>query len=245
MRAVRLGALGDGGGRERNPDRSRDVTEHGKQRGGVAVELPWYRNKSDGGERNKQEPQPERLGATKEHQCFEINIRRQGSRPEERHRQTGETKGDDPARLHDGHQFQHQRDGQDNQHRAGREHHPGPGGGVAQILLRQLRDHHRTAVQNHRHAAHQQTSDGKVFVLHAAQIHHRFFGVKEPVNRADDANKRQYREGTDKVRVEPVIVFAAIEHHLQTAKPEGDQANPRPVDRQFLFGFTLPRRIFQ
>ncbi|MNF03456.1 hypothetical protein D3C80_2027810 [compost metagenome] len=76
MRAMRLRTLRDCGGGKRDPNRTRDVTEHGKQRGGVGVKPPRYRNKRNGSERNKQEPQPERLGATKQHQGFEIDIRR-------------------------------------------------------------------------------------------------------------------------------------------------------------------------
>ena len=245
MRAVRLRALGDRRRRERNPNRTRHVAEHGKQRRRVGVKPPRDRDKGDGGQRHKQEPQPYRLRAAEQHQRFEVDIRRQRAGPEERHRQAGKAEGDDPARLHHRHQLQHQRNGQHNQHRAGREHQPGPGGGIAQILLRQLRNNHRTAVQDHRHPRHQQAGDRKVAVLHTVQIHHRLSGIHQPVDRADNADQRQYCEGADKVRIEPVIIFAPVEHHLQTAKTEGDQADPRPVDGELLFRLFLPRRIFQ
>ena len=185
-----LRALGDGRRGKRYANRARNVTEHGEQRCGIRVQPPWDRNKRNGGQRDKQEPQPNRLGAAEQHQRFEVNIRGKRARPEERHCQTGKAKGDDPARLHHRHQLQDQRDGQYNQHCAGRQHQPGPGGGIAQILLRQLRDHHRAAVKDHRHPRHQQAGDGKVAVLHAVQINNRFFGIHQPVNGANDADQR-------------------------------------------------------
>ncbi|CAH0253348.1 hypothetical protein SRABI106_02660 [Rahnella aquatilis] len=155
MRTVCLRSLGDTGCRQRNTNRPRDVTEHGKQRGSVGVHFLRDGNKCDSGQRHKQETEPYRLRAAVQHQRFKIDIRCQRCRIDKRGRQQEETEGNDVTRLYNGHQLQHQRDRQHDQHRARRHHQPRECGGVTQLLLRQLRNDHRTAIQNHRHTGHQ------------------------------------------------------------------------------------------
>ena len=72
-----------------------------------------------------------------------------------------------------------------------------------------------------------------------------FLGDEKPADRAEDADEGEDRHRDDKCRAKPVVIFAAIHHHLETAEAERDEAEADEVDpaRFPLLLLLFPRRI--
>ena len=76
---------------------------------------------------------------------------------------------------------------------AGGEDQAGPGGGVAELLLGELRYQDRAGVEHHAHDADLQPAEGKISVFEDAQVDHGIIGVEQIADAEDEAAGRRWR----------------------------------------------------
>ncbi len=143
-----LGPLRDPRRGQRDADRPGDVAQHDVERAGVAVQRPRHGRVGDGAGGHEQERQAQRLRRPDQRQRAERRVRRDAVGVAVGAAQREEAEADDVAGLDVGQHAAHHRDQQQQHQRARRQHQPGQRGGIAQPLLRQLRDEHRAGIQD-------------------------------------------------------------------------------------------------
>ena len=125
---------------------------------------------------------------------------------------------------------------------AGHQDHPGAGGGVPEHLLHELRDQHRSGVEDEAHDEHEQDDRQQAAVFQQAQVHDRLPGNPEfPDDRADNADNRQKREELNEVRAKPVLFLSFVQHHLKATQAQGHEGKAEVIDLQSVTpdGFVL------
>ena len=119
-----------------------------------------------------------------------------------------------------------------------------PGGGIAIHLLQQLRQQNNRAEVEHIGEADTQAADGEVSRLKEREIDDRVVVRQLPDDQEAYRHHRDNGQDDDLLRVEPVELFTAVEHDLQTADTQDQQRQPDAVDTP-LFGARLssPQRL--
>jgi hypothetical protein len=112
--------------------------------------------------------------------------------------------------------------------------HAGSGCGPAQQLLHELRLQHGVGVQHAAHQRHQKTADGEVFVAEKLDVDERILVPPLPPDQRDHAADKQHSKEANEAGGEPVVFFALVEHDLQAAHGDGEEAEAQVVH--------LPRR---
>ena len=108
--------------------------------------------------------------------------------------------------------------------------------GIAENDLHQQRQQHRAAVEDEADKRHQEGSDRIRAILEDGKIQHRMFRRQLAYHQSRQTHHRQNAEDDDEVRAEPVIFLAFIEHDLQTADADRQQADTPEIDAAFLAG---------
>ena len=96
----------------------------------------------------------------------------------------------------------------------------GTGGREAQDLLHEQRKQDGTAVEHQSYRHHQRSADGERAVTENSEIHDGVSGLQFPNNQARQTEDRQDGEDGDKLRPEPVILLAFVEHDLQRSNAQ-------------------------
>ncbi|ABA48951.1 200 kDa antigen p200, putative [Burkholderia pseudomallei 1710b] len=243
MRHARLRALANQRGRQRNADRSRDIAEHREKRGRIVVQPARHGQIRERRDRHEQEADRERLRAAYLQEVRIVDVGHERVRVHERRGEQQEAEAYEKARLHVRHQLADDRNLERDEERAWRQHETREHRRVAEPLLRELRHEHGAAVQHDRERRDRHAAEREIAILQARQIDDGLFRVEQPERRADEPRDGQHRERADERRREPVLVLAAIEHHLQTAEADRDQRDADVVDRQAARAAAFPRRI--
>ena len=137
-------------------------------------------------------------------------------------------------------------DGHDKeQHHAARGQRQSGGGRVpSQQLLHELRLQDGVRVQHAAHQSHQETTDGEVFIAEEPQVDDGILVAQLPPDQSDHAADKEEGEEADEAGCEPGIFFALVEHDLQAAHGNGEEAEAKVVHVAQARAVGLdPRRI--
>ncbi|GJE03234.1 hypothetical protein GMJLKIPL_5185 [Methylobacterium isbiliense] len=127
----------------------------------------------------------------------------------------------------------------DEHHQAGddaprREGEAGPGGGVAEIILQQLRQELRGGDQDRAGRHHHEEAGAELAPAQEPQVHHRVPVVQLPRDHRHEGDRHDGREGDDEVRAEPVLPLPLVEHDLQRAEEGRHQQEADEVEAHAL-----------
>ena len=106
----------------------------------------------------------------------------------------------------------------------------GVGGGVTEKLLQELRLQDGGGVKHASDQHHEQEADREVLELEELEVHERGLVAPLPPDEAGDADDEHDAEGADEVRGEPIVLFAFVEHDLEAAHGEGEEAEADVVE---------------
>ena len=112
---------------------------------------------------------------------------------------------------------------------AGGERHAGGGGVLAEQLLHKLRLENGVGVEHAADQRHEEATDGEVFEAEELEIDERVFSGPLPEDEADHAGDKEEGEDADEAGGEPVVLFALVEHDLQAAHGDGEEAEAEIV----------------
>jgi len=228
--AADLGALGFHRGRERNPDRAGNVAEHHVKRAGIGVGRARQGGIGDRTIGDEQESQAKSLCAAHQGEGVVIGVRGQVVGIGEGAAEREEPESDEEPGLHVRQEPADDRDQEQDQDRARGEDEAGVGRGIAELLLRELRDQDRARIKNGADHENHHRAEREIAIAENAEIDHRVLGDGQPHRRPDQPDRGEKAEGADHRVGEPVIVLAAIEHDLETADAERDQRDADIID---------------
>ena len=189
-----------------------------------------HTRQGDGGERHKKHGHADALHELRPEYVPKAHLRGEFAAPEKAARIHGKADGHQPAHIQPVAEFTNQRRQQHRENADGRGGQPRPGGGVAQLRLQHQRQQYNGAHIHHKRQTQRQHAHGEIAVLKQAQVHNRVLGVQLPHDKIAQAHQRHHRQSDDFGRRKPIQLFAAVEHHLQSAHAHHQQRQADAVD---------------
>ena len=246
-RLVELRAPRDQRGHQRDADVPAHVAGEVHDAGDLVVLLrrdPVVDHRVDG---HEQERDPGGLEDPHQHRGAEIDPGIERVRHvQERRRGHQEPEGDQVPRIHLPEELPHDRQEQDDGEPARRKRHPRVLRRVAHPDLKVERQQHGASVQRHPQHQHHQIRDGEVAVTEEAHLHHRMLLPPFPDDEADQRHRGDGSEDRDGVGIEPILLLPLVQHVLERAEPDGDEAQPDAVDGAYvLLRLHQVRRVHQ
>ena len=105
----------------------------------------------------------------------------------------------------------------------------GIGGVVAQKLLHELRLQYGICIEYAADQCHEKATDSEVFESKQLEVNKRIFLSPLPDHQADHAADKQKCEELDEAGTEPVVLFALVEHDLESAHGDGEEAQAQVI----------------
>ena len=145
--------------------------------------------------------------------------------------------------MYFGHQPADERNQNDDRDASRRQDEPGPGRGVHQHSLGELRDQDGARVQDAAGGADHDAAAGEISVGKHRKIDDRLPGDQQPADRSRYPKESEYGHQADEAGIEPVSILAAVHHDLETTQPDRDQGEADIVDAAAA-AVLFPGRVF-
>ena len=233
-------------GQERGADAAAQVSREVGHTGDLITLFSGHADVVERADGNKDKRHEDDLDHAKAHHSLERNLQIDDGHHMQRGGGAKEADSDEQTRV-DFCRQQHTHYGHhdDEHHARWGKRHTGALGRIAETALQELRDEHRCAEEHHAEREREEDRCSEIAIVEQAHVHDGIVVIPLPDEEGDEYRNGEAEERGDEVRREPVIFLALIEHHLQAAEADDDQAEANVVDADagFLF-FLEPWRIF-
>ena len=107
---------------------------------------------------------------------------------------------------------------------------PACNAGIAEQRLQEDRQQHQAGVQHEAQHRHQEDAGAEGAVLEHAQVDDGMLGLQLADHHGNQSEDAQRRPQANLIAAEPVLALAGVEHHLQHAEAQRQEADAPQVD---------------